>query len=156
MNLADLSNPEALLPNFTTVQQSIGQDSRNLTPSSQAFTLSPASRGIPVPRLAPPSSGSSSSAGTPPSFSASLALVGILSEYSSLLMKESFYSPFIHLPLYTLYSNVAPDMSFLPQTSMAICCGSGINIPNGNRFFRRAVDAARQRLIESFVSTAEA
>jgi hypothetical protein len=71
-------------------------------------------------------------------------------------MKGSFFSPFLHLSLYSLYSNVVPDMTFLPLTSMAICCGSGINISDGNRFFRRAMDAARQRLIGSFVSAAEA
>jgi hypothetical protein len=42
-------------------------------------------------------------------------------------------------------------MTFLPLTSMAICCGSGISMSDGNRFFRRAMDAARQRLIGSFV-----
>lgn len=84
---------------------------------------------------------------------ATRAVVRVLSEYPSLLMKGSFLSPFLHLSLYSLYSNIVPDMSFLPQTAMAICCSGGITIPGSNRFFRRAIDAARQRLIGSFVRT---
>ena len=154
MNLADLANPAVTLPGFTVTQPSMVQESPDLTPSSQALSLSPASRGVLAP--VPPSSDSARSAATHPSSSSSLALIRILSEYPSLLMKGSFFSPFLHLSLYSLYSNVVPDMTFLPLTSMAICCGSGINNSDSNRFFRRAMDAARQRLIGSFVSAAEA
>ncbi len=154
MNLADLANPAVTLPGFTVTQPSMVQESPDSTPSGQSLSLLPASRGVPAPP--PPSSDSASSAATHPSSSTSLALVRIVSEYPSLLMKGSFFSPFLHLSLYSLYSNVVPDMTFLPLTSMAICCGSGINISGSNRFFRRAMDAARQRLIGNFVSPAEA
>jgi hypothetical protein len=154
MNLADLANPAVTLPGFTVTQPSMIQESPDFTSTSQALSLSLASRGVPAP--APPSRDSASSAATHPSSSTSLALVRIVSEYPSLLMKGSFLSPFLHLSLYSLYSNVVPDMTFLPLTSMAICCGSGINISDSNRFFRRAMDAARQRLIGSFVGAAEA
>ena len=53
--------------------------------------------------------------------------------------------------MYARYSNVIPDMTYLPQTLMAIGCGSGLNNPDTNRFFRRAMDAAQQRLIKNFV-----
>lgn len=154
INLVDLANPAVTLPGFTITQPSMLQESPDFTPSSQALSFSPAPMGIPA--SVPPSTDSASSAATRPSYSTSLALIQMVSEYPSLLMKGSFFSPFLHLSLYSLYSNVVPDMTFLPLTSMAICCGSGINISGSNRFFRRAMDAARQRLIGSFVSAAEA
>jgi hypothetical protein len=69
-------------------------------------------------------------------------------------MKGAFSTPILHMSMYALYSNIVPDMTYLPQTSMAICCGSGLNFPDTNRFFRRAMDAAKQRLIGNFVGAA--
>ncbi|KAK9427489.1 hypothetical protein V1505DRAFT_388751 [Lipomyces doorenjongii] len=155
--MADLAKfPPVTIPGFTATQPSMVHESPEFTPSSQTLWLSPASRGISAPApLASSSSDSVSSASSAailPSPSTSLALVRVLGEYPSLLMKGSFVSPILHLSLYSLYSNVVPDMSYLPLTSMAICCGSGINFPDGNRFFRRAMDASRERLIGSFPS----
>ncbi|KAK9320898.1 hypothetical protein V1517DRAFT_340336 [Lipomyces orientalis] len=155
--MADLAKfPPVTLPGFTATQPSMVHVSPDFTPSNQTLWLSPASRGIsaPAPLASSSSDGvsSASSAATPPSPSTSLAIVRVLGEYPSLLMKGSFVSPILHLSLYSLYSNVVPDMTYLPLTSMAICCGSGINFPDGNRFFRRAMDAARERLIGSFPS----
>lgn len=96
--------------------------------------------------------GSTSSTSSPLSASSPHSLVRALSNYSTLLMKGSFSTPILHMSMYALYSNIVPDMTYLPETSMAICCGNGLNNPDVNRFFRRALDAARQRLIGSFVS----
>lgn len=147
---------QASLPGFAATQPSIAHETRELFPANQMLSLSSSSRDTQgnVP-LAPYSSDMASSPGTPSSSSNSLTLVRVLGTYPSLLMKGSFSSPILHLSMYSLYSNVVPDMTFLPQTSMAICCGSGINLSEGNRFFRRAIDAARQRLIGSFVSATE-
>ncbi|KAH8585439.1 hypothetical protein B0O99DRAFT_587368 [Bisporella sp. PMI_857] len=160
MTMAELANPSPVKgSSFNALQSTMIHESPDFPPPGQTLSLSPASRGIPaLPPLAPPSSDSSSSAATPPSPSTppppstSLTLVRALSKYPALLMKGSFFSPFLHLSLYSLYSNVVPDMTFLPQTSMAICCSSGINMSDSNRFFRRAMDAARQRLIGGFSS----
>lgn len=137
MTLAHLANPpQVTLPGLTTTQPSIVHENPEIAPPSQMLSLSPTSRSIPPPApIDPSSSDSVSSPATPPS-STSLALVRVLHEYPSLLMKGSFLSPFLHLSLYSLYSNVVPDMTFLPLTSMAICCGSGISMSDGNRFFQ--------------------
>lgn len=76
--------------------------------------------------------------------------VRILGEYPGLLLKEESTAPFLH---WKLYSDEVPDMASLPLTSMAICCGSSVNIKQSARFARRFMDAERQRLIEAFVST---
>jgi hypothetical protein len=121
---------------------------------SIAFTSSP-SGGMPiVTPIASSSHSSASSIASHTSTSAPYSLVHILSEYPTLLMKGSFSTPILHMSMYARYSNVVPDMTYFPQTSMAICCGSGLNIPNSNRFFRRAIDAAQQKLIGNFVSAA--
>lgn len=149
MTMADLERPlPAALSSFTVAQSSIAHNSREFTPSSQTLSLSATTA-----NLAPPLSNSTSSSAAAPSPATSVALIRMLSEYPSLLMKGSFLSPFLHLSLYSLYNNFVPDMTLLPQTSMAICCSSGINSSDSKRFFRRAIDAARQRVIGSFVST---
>ncbi|KAF2854605.1 hypothetical protein T440DRAFT_504873 [Plenodomus tracheiphilus IPT5] len=81
--------------------------------------------------------------------STSLDAVRILGEYPAKLLSEELVAPFLHR---TLYSDAVPDMTSLPWTSMAICCGSGLDSKNSKRFVRRAIDAARQRLIEAFPS----
>lgn len=88
---------------------------------------------------------------TPPPSPYTQLVAGILSEYPLLLMKGSFLSPVLHLEMYSLYSNVVPDMSRLRETSMAICCGGGLQSPDTNRFYSRAMEAAKERLIGSFV-----
>lgn len=75
--------------------------------------------------------------------------VRILGEYPGSLLKEESTAPFLH---WKLYSDEVPDMASLPLTSMAICCGSSVNIKQSARFARRFMDAERQRLIEAFVS----
>lgn len=154
MHPSDIENSAVTLSEFTVTQPAMAQESPGFTPFSQALSLLPASRGFSAP-TAPSSNNANTTVAHPPS-PTSIALLRTVSQYPSLLMKGSFFSPFLHFSMYSLYSNVVPDMTFLPQTSMAICCASGINIPDSNRFFRRAMDAARQRLIGSFVSTAEA
>ncbi|EXJ77341.1 hypothetical protein A1O3_09567 [Capronia epimyces CBS 606.96] len=148
MNLPDLASTPAPLSGFPVGKPSMVQDSRDFAPASQTRQLSPASRGTPV--LTPPLSDSASSTRPHPASSIPLALVRRIGEYPSLLMKGAFMSPLLHLSLYSLYSNVVPDMTLLPQTLMAIACGSGIRSSDSSRFFRRAMDAARQRLIASF------
>lgn len=151
MTMADLERPlPAAVSSFTLMQPPIAHDSREITPSSQTLHLSATTSGI--SSFAPPSSDNASSSAVPSS-STSVGLIRVLSEYPSLLMKESFFSPFLHFSQYSLYNNIVPDMTFLPQTAMAICCSSGINRSDNNRFFRRAIDAARERVIGSFVST---
>jgi hypothetical protein len=112
------------------------------------------SSAIPIPTpISLYSNSSASSVASPASFVIPQSLMLVLSDYPSILMKGSFSTPILHLSMYALYSNIVPDMTFLPQTSMAICCGSGLSNPDTNRFFRRAMNAAQQRLIGSFVST---
>ncbi|KAH8664798.1 hypothetical protein BGZ61DRAFT_366880 [Ilyonectria robusta] len=148
MTMADLERPlPAAVSSFTLMQPPIAHDSREITPSSQTLHLSATTSGI--SSFAPPSSDNASSSAVPSS-STSVGLIRVLSEYPSLLMKESFFSPFLHFSQYSLYNNIVPDMTFLPQTAMAICCSSGINRSDNNRFFRRAIDAARERVIGSF------
>ncbi|KFY49031.1 hypothetical protein V495_00797 [Pseudogymnoascus sp. VKM F-4514 (FW-929)] len=152
MTMQALANPPPVtLPGFTATQPSVAPKSPGFTPFSPEPSHLVASKTKPAPSLSMQSSGDTmSSASTPQSFSSSIALARIISEYPSLLMKGSFVSPFLHLSLYSLYSNVVPDMTYIPQTSMAICCGGGLNFSENKRFFRRALDAARQRLIGSY------
>ena len=147
MTMAELSNPPLdTRTRFDATQPLIINE-------SMVFTNIPSS-GMPVMTpFASSSNGSASSIASPPS-SAPYSLVRVLSDYPTLLMKGSFTTPILHMSMYALYSNIVPDMTYLPQTSMATCCGSGLNSPDTNRFFRRAMDAAQQRLIGSFVSAA--
>ncbi|KAH8804514.1 C6 zinc finger domain protein [Xylogone sp. PMI_703] len=149
--LEDMGKPPAVtLPDFTATQPSMIHEHPEFTPSTQMMLLSSSSSGYSIPTsLTPSSSDSASFIATPPSSLTSFSPVRMLCRYPSLLAKGSFVSPFLHYSMYALYSNI-PDMTFLPSTSMAICCGSGINMSHCNRFFRRAMDAARQRLIGTF------
>lgn len=76
--------------------------------------------------------------------------VRILRKYPRLLLQGDFYSPFLHR---TLFNEHVPDMTILPHTSMAICCGSALGTKDGAAYVKRAMDAQRQSLIESYVST---
>jgi hypothetical protein len=172
MTLADLADaPPFTGSDLTAPEPPMVHESSDFTPSSQVVSQSPVPNDIPEPTplgsysdsasfttastSSWTSSSTSSSISSTASFSTSSVLVHVLTEYPSLLTKSSFSSPFLHLSLYSLYSNVDPDMTFLPMSSMAICCGSGIILSDDKRFFRRAMETARQRLIESFVSATE-
>lgn len=151
MSLADLDPQLHAVAGFAPTQAS--HESLSFSPPSQAMSFSPATRSIPTDIVTPPSSiGGASSKTTLSSFSTSLKVVRVFSKYPSLLMKSSFTSPFLHRAMFALYSNVTPDMTFLPLTSMAVVCGGGVDIADNNRFFKRAMDAARERLIGSYVS----
>ncbi|KFY95108.1 hypothetical protein V498_03517 [Pseudogymnoascus sp. VKM F-4517 (FW-2822)] len=151
MTMQALANPPPVtLPGFTTTQPSLGPERPEFTPSTTERSHLVASKAKLALPLSTQSLGDTSSASTLQTSSSSITLARIISEYPSLLLKGSFVSPFLHLSLYSLYSNVVPDMTYLPQTSMAICCGGGLNISENKRFFRRALDAARQRLIGSY------
>ncbi|KFY44147.1 hypothetical protein V495_03616 [Pseudogymnoascus sp. VKM F-4514 (FW-929)] len=144
MTMAELSNPHI--------------DARFRRGATQPFAVdeiidftSIPSSGMPeVTPMVSSSNDSASSIASRPSTSAPYSLVRILSDYPSLLTKGSFSTPILHTSMYARYSNVIPDMTYLPQTLMAISCGSGLNNPDTNRFFRRAMDAAQQRLIKNF------
>jgi hypothetical protein len=162
VSMTDLASfSPVTLSSHTAKQPLIVDDNPEFAPSDQTTVFSLASGPIPMV-LQPPfstswsdtTSSSASSIAAPPSPSTPSELVRVLSEYPSLLMRGSFHSPFLHFSLYPLYSKAVPDMTYLPWTATAICCGSGINFPDGNRFFRRAMDAARQRLVSTFVSIA--
>ena len=79
-------------------------------------------------------------------------IVRVLGGYAPLLTKGSFFSPFVHLSQHPLNGNNEPDLTSFPQTSMAICSSSGINLSTEKQFFKRAMLAARQRLIDDFPS----
>jgi hypothetical protein len=148
MTMAELSNPPLETRTSFDATQPLIID------KSIVFTNTPSSG---MPAMTPIASSSNGSASSIASSSTSLApysLIRLLSDYPTLLMKGSFSTPILHMSMYALYSNMVPDMTYLPQTSMATCCGSGLNSPDTNRFFRRAMDAAQQRLIGSFVSAA--
>lgn len=74
-------------------------------------------------------------------------LVQVLQQYPKSLLRDDFNSPFLHR---SLYDEDVPDMTTLAKTSMAICCGSAMETVDGARFARHAMDAERQRLIQSF------
>ncbi|KAH8732880.1 hypothetical protein GQ44DRAFT_781578 [Phaeosphaeriaceae sp. PMI808] len=97
--------------------------------------------------MAPPSSTLSMSAYSSPPPASSVDAVRFLSDYPTQLLSENFISPFLH---HTLYSDTVPDMTSLPLSSMAICCGSAVDNKGSTRFVQRAMDAERQRLIEAF------
>lgn len=73
----------------------------------------------------------------------------LLVQYPRLLLQDDFYCPFLHR---ILFNEHVPDMTVLPHTSMAICCGTGLAVKEGARYIRRAMDAQRQSLIEAYVS----
>lgn len=79
--------------------------------------------------------------------------VNVLRQYPSLLLSVDFSSPLIHR---FMYNEQVPDMTTLPRTSMAICCGSGIHSRDSTRYIKRAIDAERQSLIENFVRASQA
>lgn len=146
MTMAELSNPPLdTCTSFDATQPLIIDE-------STAFTNTLSSSMLVMTPTTSSSNGSASSITSLPLSSAPYSLVHILSDYPTLLMKGSFSTPILHMSMYALYSNIVPDMTYLPHTSMAICCGNGLNSPDTNRFFRRALDAAQQRLIGSFVS----
>ena len=79
--------------------------------------------------------------------------VNVLGQYPSLLLSDDFSSPFIHR---FMYNEQVSDMTTLPRTSMAICCGSGIHCNDSTRYIKRAIGAERQSLIEKFVRASQA
>ena len=79
--------------------------------------------------------------------------VHILGQYPSLLLSDEFSSPFIHR---VMYNEQVPDMTTLPRSSMAICCGSGIRSNDSARYVKRAIDAERRSLIDEFVRASHA
>ncbi|KAL3422093.1 hypothetical protein PVAG01_06249 [Phlyctema vagabunda] len=141
---ADLSDVPLL--GFNAPQSPSNQEAVVPASSTQMRFISSSSKAP----LAISSNGSTGSTPAPQTSSISFKLASVLSEYPSLLIKDSFLSPFPHLAMYSLYDNIGPDMSLLPLTSMAICCGAGIHASSGKQFFRRAMEAARQRLIGCF------
>ncbi|KAH8125324.1 hypothetical protein LI328DRAFT_167445 [Trichoderma asperelloides] len=154
MALAEIPN-SSLIPRqgFTGTELSVHR-SPEFSSSIQALSQPPASMGVPVsmPLAASSSNNTRSSAASSPSSSAPFSVVHILSEYASLLTKSYFSSPFLHHSQYSQYSSADPDMTILPLTAMAICCASSISLSAEKTFFRRAMDAARERLIGSFPS----
>ncbi|KAJ5593830.1 uncharacterized protein N7459_000038 [Penicillium hispanicum] len=74
-------------------------------------------------------------------------MVHVLEQYPKLLLRDDFSSPFLHR---SLYDEDVPDMTTLARTSMAVCCGSAMETPDGARFARHAMEVERQRLIESY------
>ncbi|KAA8652884.1 Zn(II)2Cys6 transcription factor domain-containing protein [Aspergillus tanneri] len=73
--------------------------------------------------------------------------VRLLQQYPKLLLQDDFYCPFLHR---ALFNEHVPDMTILPHTSMAICCGSALEAKDGVGYIKRAMDAQRQSLIESY------
>ncbi|KAF7128357.1 hypothetical protein CNMCM5793_003087 [Aspergillus hiratsukae] len=73
--------------------------------------------------------------------------VRLLVQYPRLLLQDDFYCPFLHR---TLFNEHVPDMTILPHTSMAICCGSALGAKDAAGYVKRAMDAQRQSLIESY------
>ncbi|KAH1755037.1 hypothetical protein KXV22_003763 [Aspergillus fumigatus] len=73
--------------------------------------------------------------------------IRLLAQYPRLLLQDDFYCPFVHR---TLFSEQVADMTILPHTSMAICCGSALGVKDAAGYVKRAMDAQRQSLIESY------
>jgi hypothetical protein len=156
MPLPTAVGPTVTLPQFNSIgipYSSPGVSAGLQSRSGSVMSLSSPTWNIPFPMpIAPPLSEIAASAGFTNSPPMSLHIVRLLGEYPSQLLKEEFTAPFLHR---TLYSDTVPDMTSLPLTSMAICCSSGVTSREGVRFVRRAMDAERQRLIESFVSATD-
>ncbi|KAF4214208.1 hypothetical protein CNMCM8980_006893 [Aspergillus fumigatiaffinis] len=73
--------------------------------------------------------------------------VRLLAQYPRLLLQDDFNCPFVHR---TLFNEQVADMTILPHTSMAICCGSALSSRDAVGYVKRAMDAQRQSLIESY------
>ncbi|GFF29275.1 hypothetical protein IFM61606_10324 [Aspergillus udagawae] len=73
--------------------------------------------------------------------------INLLAQYPKLLLQDDFYCPFVHR---TLFNEHVADMTILPHTSMAICCGGALGARNAASYVKRAIDAQRQSLIESY------
>ncbi|KAE8148717.1 hypothetical protein BDV25DRAFT_13088 [Aspergillus avenaceus] len=73
--------------------------------------------------------------------------VRLILKYPKLLLRDDFYTPFLHR---TLFNEYVPDMTILPHTSMAICCGSALGVKESARYVRRAMDTQRHSLIEAY------
>lgn len=163
MSLSTAIQPAVSLPGLNSADPPEGTTTSLSFPNSGAIaglhsrsgsvmSLSSTSWNIPLPiPIAPPTNDNARPPGSTPSPTSSLDLVHLLGKYPNDLLREEFTTPFLHQ---TLYSDAVPDMTSLPLTSMAICCGSGVNFKESIRFVRRAMDAERQRLIEAFVSIA--
>jgi hypothetical protein len=153
MPLSAAVGPAVSLPRFNSTNLSYsspGVITGLHSHSGSVMSLSSPSWNIPFPMpIASPPSDVATSAGSTMSPPTLLDIVRLLGEYPSQLLKEEFTTPFLH---WSLYSDTVPDMASLPLTSMAICCGGGVNSKEGIRFIKRAMDAERQRLIEAFVS----
>ncbi|KAF2831607.1 hypothetical protein CC86DRAFT_282564 [Ophiobolus disseminans] len=79
----------------------------------------------------------------------SLHIAQILVEYPTKLLCEPFKSPLLH---HSLYNDAVADAATLPLTSMAICCGIGMESRRSRRFVKRTMHAERQRLVKAFPS----
>lgn len=84
----------------------------------------------------------------PVDLAADAAIVTILRQYPRLLLSEDYRSPFLHREL---YSGIAPDMTALSRTSMAICCSAAFECRESRSYVRRAIDANRHDMIQAFV-----
>ncbi|OJJ78545.1 Zn(II)2Cys6 transcription factor domain-containing protein [Aspergillus glaucus CBS 516.65] len=71
----------------------------------------------------------------------------LLLRYPMLLLQDDFYCPFLHR---NLFNEEVPDMTVLPHTSVAICCGSGLIAKEGAHYVKRAMNAQRHSLIEAY------
>lgn len=155
MTLADLANTTVTLPEITAAQPAPLLARTDFTSSSQLLGQDPLSFsstawGITTPTSITRVLGETMSTTTDPTPSlTSTACARLLAEYPSFLMRDDSTSPFLH---HALYIDVVPDITVLPLTSMAILCGSSMNIVERCRFSRRVMDAERQRLIGQFVS----
>lgn len=74
-------------------------------------------------------------------------LVLVLEQYPKCLLRDDYASPVLHR---ILYDQDIPDMTTLPRTSMAVCCGSAMETADGARFAQRTMEVERQRLIQSY------
>ncbi|KAI9739875.1 MAG: hypothetical protein M1818_004931 [Claussenomyces sp. TS43310] len=79
------------------------------------------------------------------------AIVSQLRQYPRMLLSEDYRSPFLHREL---YYGVAPDMTALARTSMAICCVAGIQCKESKSYIERAIDADRHHLVRIFPTCA--
>ncbi|KAF1946382.1 hypothetical protein EJ02DRAFT_450483, partial [Clathrospora elynae] len=157
LNAFDLTLPTAMqpavsLPGFGTTASSDTMTTTNLPMSADlSFSQSGGtSWNLPLSmHMAPSSHDLSMSTESSPLPAMSLDAIRLLCEYPAKLLSEELTAPFLHR---TMYSDAVPDMTYLPWTSMAICYGSGLDSKNSMRFVRRAIDAARHRLIEAFPS----
>ncbi|KAH8799695.1 C6 zinc finger domain protein [Xylogone sp. PMI_703] len=157
VSLANLPNPPIGLSSHVAAHPNIAQSNLNFTPSTQSLSEDVLRRDVdlspfPMPWAVPPIVSD-----TPPASEAESSqsswnsndCLRILMEYPSILMKDEFLSPFLH---HTFYTSEVPDITLNPLTSMAICCGGGLRHSESPRFFRKAMDTERKRLIGAFPS----